>query len=193
MGASQFLRGCGRHPSRALHSCRPDRRARAGRVINLRHIEKSDKNSGGEIFVLRRIHPDVKPGEFVSIMGPSGAGKSTLFHTLGMHDTKYRGDIRRRRPLPGTRRLDRDRGNLAAVALRDESRPAGGGALRGADGRRTSSGRPPRCKCCLDSGRHHDRDVVLQPKRHTRVIVVSGRTTIDDDIGGAVLGGHERN
>jgi putative ABC transport system ATP-binding protein len=61
-------------------------------MINLRGIEKSVKNGGGEIFVLRRINLDVKPGEFVSIMGPSGAGKSTLLHILGMHDSEWRGE-----------------------------------------------------------------------------------------------------
>jgi putative ABC transport system ATP-binding protein len=61
-------------------------------MITLRNLEKSVKNGGGEIFVLRRITLDVKPGEFVSIMGPSGAGKSTLLHILGMHDSEWRGE-----------------------------------------------------------------------------------------------------
>jgi putative ABC transport system ATP-binding protein len=61
-------------------------------MINLRNIEKSVKNGGGETFILRRITLDVKPGEFVSIMGPSGAGKSTLLHILGMHDSEWRGE-----------------------------------------------------------------------------------------------------
>jgi putative ABC transport system ATP-binding protein len=61
-------------------------------MITLRNLEKSVKNGGGEIFVLRRINLDVKPGEFVSIMGPSGAGKSTLLHILGMHDSEWRGE-----------------------------------------------------------------------------------------------------
>jgi putative ABC transport system ATP-binding protein len=61
-------------------------------MINLRNIEKSVRNGGGDIFVLRRITLDVKPGEFVSIMGPSGAGKSTLLHILGMHDSEWRGE-----------------------------------------------------------------------------------------------------
>jgi putative ABC transport system ATP-binding protein len=61
-------------------------------MINLRNIEKSVRNGGGDIFVLRRITLDVKPGEFVSIMGPSGAGKSTLLHILGMHDMEWRGE-----------------------------------------------------------------------------------------------------
>ncbi len=61
-------------------------------MITLRNLEKSVKNGGSDTFLLRRIHLDVKPGEFVSIMGPSGAGKSTLLHILGMHDTDWRGE-----------------------------------------------------------------------------------------------------
>src|SRR5256885_8675504 len=61
-------------------------------MINLRNIEKSIKNGGGETFLLRRITLDVKPGEFVSIMGPSGAGKSSLLHILGMHDADWSGE-----------------------------------------------------------------------------------------------------
>jgi len=61
-------------------------------MIALRNLEKSFKTPAGEMFVLRRIALDVKPGEFVSVMGPSGAGKSTLLHILGMHDTDWRGE-----------------------------------------------------------------------------------------------------
>jgi putative ABC transport system ATP-binding protein len=61
-------------------------------LISLRNVEKSIKAGGGEIFLLRRIDLDVKPGEFISVMGPSGAGKSTLLHILGMHDAEWRGE-----------------------------------------------------------------------------------------------------
>ena len=61
-------------------------------MITLRHLEKSVKTGAGELFLLRRITFDVKPGEFISIMGPSGAGKSTLLHILGMHDADWRGE-----------------------------------------------------------------------------------------------------
>jgi ABC-type lipoprotein export system ATPase subunit len=61
-------------------------------MIAVRNLEKSVRSGGGEIFLLRRINLDIKPGEFVSIMGPSGAGKSTLLHILGMHDTDWRGE-----------------------------------------------------------------------------------------------------
>ena len=61
-------------------------------VMGLRDVEKSFPVGVGQVFVLRRITLDIKPGEFVSIMGPSGAGKSTLLHILGMHDRAWRGE-----------------------------------------------------------------------------------------------------
>jgi putative ABC transport system ATP-binding protein len=61
-------------------------------VISLRNVEKSYRVGGGQVFVLRRIDLDVRPGEFVTIMGPSGAGKSTLLSILGMLDADYTGE-----------------------------------------------------------------------------------------------------
>ena len=62
-----------------------------GAIIALRDVEKSIPQGPGQLFVLRRISLDIRPGDFVSIMGPSGAGKSTLLHILGMHDHAWRG------------------------------------------------------------------------------------------------------
>jgi ABC-type lipoprotein export system ATPase subunit len=62
-----------------------------GALVALRDIEKAIPLGGGQLFLLRRISLDIRPGEFVSIMGPSGAGKSTLLHILGMHDASWRG------------------------------------------------------------------------------------------------------
>ena len=61
-------------------------------LIALRGVEKSFPQGGGQVFVLRRITLDIRPGEFVSVMGPSGAGKSTLLHILGMHDAAWSGE-----------------------------------------------------------------------------------------------------
>ena len=61
-------------------------------LMSLRNVEKSYPVGAGQVFVLRRVAVDIKPGEFVSIMGPSGAGKSTLLHILGMHDSAWSGD-----------------------------------------------------------------------------------------------------
>ncbi len=62
-----------------------------GSIVSLRDIEKALPQGAGQLFLLRRISFDIRPGEFVSIMGPSGAGKSTLLHILGMHDAAWRG------------------------------------------------------------------------------------------------------
>lgn len=61
-------------------------------LMSLRGVEKSFPVGAGQVFVLRRISFDIKPGEFVSIMGPSGAGKSTLLHILGLHDSAWTGE-----------------------------------------------------------------------------------------------------
>ncbi|MDT8368459.1 MAG: ABC transporter ATP-binding protein [Longimicrobiales bacterium] len=61
-------------------------------MIQLRDIEKSWRIGAGETFVLRRIHAEIREGEFVTIMGPSGAGKSTLLSILGMLDAEWRGE-----------------------------------------------------------------------------------------------------
>ncbi|KFE69578.1 ABC transporter ATP-binding protein [Hyalangium minutum] len=61
-------------------------------LVSLRNIEKSYPIAGGRTWVLRRIHLDVQPGEFVTLMGPSGAGKSTLLSILGMLDAEWTGE-----------------------------------------------------------------------------------------------------
>jgi len=61
-------------------------------LIRLRSIEKAVETKAGQLFLLRRIDLDVKPGEFVTIMGPSGAGKSTLLGILGLLDHAWRGE-----------------------------------------------------------------------------------------------------
>ena len=61
-------------------------------LMALRSVEKSFPLGAGQVYVLRRITLDIKPGDFVSIMGPSGAGKSTLLHILGMHDSAWSGE-----------------------------------------------------------------------------------------------------
>ena len=46
-------------------------------MIQLKSIDRSYKLGAGQLWVLRRIHMDIQPGEFITIMGPSGSGKSS--------------------------------------------------------------------------------------------------------------------
>ena len=62
-------------------------------LIHLNNLERSYKTGHTETFVLRRIHLDIAPGEFVTVMGPSGAGKSSLLNVLAMLDDAWRGEF----------------------------------------------------------------------------------------------------
>jgi putative ABC transport system ATP-binding protein len=61
-------------------------------MIKLASVEKSYRVGKEKYFVLRRVHLDIKEGEFQTIMGPSGAGKSTLLAILGMLDGDWSGE-----------------------------------------------------------------------------------------------------
>lgn len=47
----------------------------------------------GEKVVLERVHLDIAPGEFVSVVGPSGAGKSTVLRLLLGQEAPTRGQV----------------------------------------------------------------------------------------------------
>jgi len=61
-------------------------------MIQLKHIERSYKTGPTQTWVLRRIHLDVREGEFLTIMGPSGAGKSSLLNVLALLDDQWLGE-----------------------------------------------------------------------------------------------------
>jgi len=61
-------------------------------MIQLRNIERTYKTGAGLTYVLRRIHLDVREGEFLTVMGPSGSGKSTLLSIVGMLDDAWAGE-----------------------------------------------------------------------------------------------------
>ena len=61
-------------------------------MIQLRNVERTYKTGAGVTYVLRRIHMDIREGEFVTVMGPSGSGKSTLLSILGMLDDGWAGE-----------------------------------------------------------------------------------------------------
>jgi len=61
-------------------------------MIQLRNVERAYKTGAGVTYVLRRIHLDIREGEFVTVMGPSGSGKSTLLSIIGMLDDGWAGE-----------------------------------------------------------------------------------------------------
>jgi ABC-type lipoprotein export system ATPase subunit len=61
-------------------------------MIQLKNIDRSYKAGAGQLWVLRRIHMEIQPGEFVTIMGPSGSGKSSLLNILGLLDDDWHGE-----------------------------------------------------------------------------------------------------
>jgi ABC-type lipoprotein export system ATPase subunit len=61
-------------------------------MIQLKHIERSYKTGPTQTWVLRRIHLDIREGEFLTIMGPSGAGKSSLLNVLALLDDQWLGE-----------------------------------------------------------------------------------------------------
>jgi putative ABC transport system ATP-binding protein len=89
-----FFRGSEEEPGTAAKSDAGlvNNEAMQEKIIELRGVEKSYPQGGGQVFVLRRVDLAIEEGEFVSVMGPSGAGKSTLLHILGIHDSEFTGD-----------------------------------------------------------------------------------------------------
>ena len=61
-------------------------------MIQLKNIDRSYKTGAGRTWVLRRVHLDIREGEFITVMGPSGAGKSSLLNVLALLDDQWEGE-----------------------------------------------------------------------------------------------------
>jgi ABC-type lipoprotein export system ATPase subunit len=61
-------------------------------MIQLKNVERSYKTPAGQSWVLRRIHLNIREGEFITVMGPSGAGKSSLLNVLALLDDGWQGE-----------------------------------------------------------------------------------------------------
>ncbi len=62
-------------------------------LIKLVGIEKSFKDAGTEVHVIRGLDFIVNPGDYIAIKGTSGAGKSTFLHILGLLDKPNSGEV----------------------------------------------------------------------------------------------------
>ncbi len=62
-------------------------------LIQVEGLDKSFRNSGAEIKILKNVDFEMAAGETAAVVGPSGIGKSTLLHILGTLDRPDRGKI----------------------------------------------------------------------------------------------------
>ena len=62
-------------------------------VLSARAVEKSYREGGLAVDVLRGADLDVAPGEVIAVVGASGSGKSTLLHVFGGLDAADRGHV----------------------------------------------------------------------------------------------------
>lgn len=62
-------------------------------VLSARAVEKSYREGGLAVDVLRGADLDVAPGEVIAVVGASGSGKSTLLHVFGGLDAADRGQV----------------------------------------------------------------------------------------------------
>ncbi len=62
-------------------------------IIETRNLEKTYRQPGREVEVLRGLNLSVEEGERVAVMGASGVGKSTLLHILGTLERPSAGSV----------------------------------------------------------------------------------------------------
>src|SRR5690349_7409775 len=62
-------------------------------ALELREVERTFRQAGAQLPVLRGVSLTLRPGEVAALVGPSGAGKSTLLHVAGLLERPDGGDV----------------------------------------------------------------------------------------------------
>ena len=62
-------------------------------LMSLKDVNKSYRNNGAQIDVLKNLSVDIYSGETIAIVGESGIGKSTFLHILGTLDQPDSGTL----------------------------------------------------------------------------------------------------
>ena len=62
-------------------------------ALALDGVERTFKQAGNDLHVLRGASVSIRRGETVALVGPSGAGKSTLLHIAGLLERPDGGDV----------------------------------------------------------------------------------------------------
>jgi lipoprotein-releasing system ATP-binding protein len=62
-------------------------------LMSLMNVNKSYRNNGAQIDVLKNLSVDIYSGETIAIVGESGIGKSTFLHILGTLDRPDSGTL----------------------------------------------------------------------------------------------------
>jgi lipoprotein-releasing system ATP-binding protein len=62
-------------------------------ALELRGVERTYRQAGELLPVLRGVSLTLRPGEVAALVGPSGAGKSTLLHVAGLLERPDGGDV----------------------------------------------------------------------------------------------------
>lgn len=63
-------------------------------LLDVQNLERSFRQGGETLSVLKDLEMAVERGEMVALVGPSGSGKSTLLQLIGLLDTPTSGSIR---------------------------------------------------------------------------------------------------
>jgi lipoprotein-releasing system ATP-binding protein len=79
--------------SEALRELAATPAAASGPAFELRQVERTFRQAGETLPVLRGATLALRPGEMVALVGPSGAGKSTLLHIAGLLERPDGGEV----------------------------------------------------------------------------------------------------